>query len=264
MGKMRRLLWSVGALTALGPAVAWADGFQSYHVCGGNAFNTCAAVQIQVVGKDVTVNLWNLSGSTTANFGTQSSGNTILNGIGFYNLPPGLKIRPKTVTVTGPARSGDEPGAWKFRNKGTAAFPVGIFGNRRSGVNNSIANGCATSLPKNRQLFENQGCGQPSNGGWVTYHFKIRGSWDPTKSDIVLRGVQVQQGRKGRLTKIASECWTGTGPDGARANCINTTPGEPPPTVTPEPVTMTLLATGLAGVGGVGFFRRRKKGNQAT
>ena len=30
-------------------------------------------------------------------------------------------------------------------------------------------------------------------------------------------------------------------------------------TVIPEPITMTLLATGLAGMGGVGFIRRRKK-----
>ena len=264
MGKMGKLLWSLGALTALGPAVAWADGFQNYHVCGGDAFTTCAAVQIKVVGKDVTVNIWNLSGSTTANLGTQSSGSTILNGIGFYNLPPGVKIRPGTVTVSGPARSGDQPSAWKFSNKGSIGFPVGISGNVGSGVNNSIANGCATSLPtgKNLQLFENQGCGEPSNGGWVTYHFRVRGSWDPTKSDIVLRGVQVQRGKRGKLSKVATECWTGNTPNGARANCVNITPG--PGTVTPEPVTMTLLATGLAGVGGVGFFRRRKKGNQPS
>jgi hypothetical protein len=29
--------------------------------------------------------------------------------------------------------------------------------------------------------------------------------------------------------------------------------------VTPEPVTMTLLATGLAGRSGAGFLRRRRK-----
>ncbi|MBK8005772.1 MAG: PEP-CTERM sorting domain-containing protein [Gemmatimonadetes bacterium] len=50
----------------------------------------------------------------------------------------------------------------------------------------------------------------------------------------------------------------GTTPPGGPGGNIGG-PGEPPPVVTPEPVTMTLLATGLAGMGGVGAFRRRKQ-----
>jgi hypothetical protein len=51
---------------------------------------------------------------------------------------------------------------------------------------------------------------------------------------------------------------TPCGPGTSLASCTTTT-SPPSTTVTPEPVTMTLLATGLMGMGGVGFVRRRKK-----
>ena len=245
MTKVGKLLWTIGVVALLTPRVARADGFKSYHICGGDKFTTCAAVQISVVGKNVTVNIWNLSGNTNANNGIQSNGNTVFNGIGFYHLPPGVKIVSKSVSANGPFGANGQPGRWKFKNNGKVAFPVGIAGRSGGKLANGVASGCGTVPPKTK-LFVN-GCTSPTNGGWVTYHFKIKGNWDPNQSDIVLRGIQRFPGGK----KLATECWTGTNPSGGVSNCT---------TVTPEPVTLTLLASGLAGMSGAGLLRRRRKG----
>ncbi len=85
----------------------------------------------------------------------------------------------------------------------------------------------------------------PAN--WVTFNFQISGgSWDPSQTDIVFRG---QNG----LTGQAVECYTASTPGGRPANCLAT--------ATPEPITMTLLATGLASMGGAGLIRRRRNRN---
>jgi hypothetical protein len=122
-----------------------------------------------------------------------------------------------------------------------------------SRANGGIASGCATSAelpgtPPN--LYMNPCSSDLSNpNDWVTFTFKISGgAWDPTQSDIVFR---VYDG----IANQASECYTADSPGGRPANCV---------TVTPEPVTMTLLATGLAGMGGAGFIRRRRNKNQLS
>ena len=88
--------------------------------------------------------------------------------------------------------------------------------------------------------------------GWVTFNFQVTGgSWDPTTSDIVFRGENATTGQP-------VECWTAQTPNGLPANCL------PAASAVPEPVTMTLLATGLASMGGAGLFRRRRNRNVVT
>jgi hypothetical protein len=251
---MRTTLKALGlaAMLATGLAsTAWADGFKSYLICGGTTFATCAAVQINVVGPDVTVRVWNLSGNSAATAGTSTYAGSIFRGIGFYNVSGALVNTGAGMTLTGPAYNATTPGNWVLANGGNNVFAVVFRTNNGGGLNNGIASGCATSgqLPSGTNLYANPCNTSLGNlNNYVTFSFKITGTWDPTTSDISLRYANGPNG-------LSGECWTGTAPSGQAQNCT---------TVTPEPVTMTLLATGLAGMGGAGLVRRRKQKQQSV
>jgi MYXO-CTERM domain-containing protein len=254
MRKFGAVLTLVGGLALASTTPAWADGFQSYRFCGGDTFKTCAAVEITVVGNDVTMRVWNLSGNMGATNGDAAGSNrgSIVNGIGFFNIPAGVSVVTNSLVVSGPVRGTDTPTGWNLQNFGKVAFAVD-YRTTTSRTDGGIASGCAQpgdlpGTPPN--LYMNPCTSNTSNlNDWVTFNFKISGgAWDPTTSDISFR---VYDG----ITDKASECWTGTTPSGQPSTCV---------TVTPEPVTMTLLATGLAGMGGAGFIRRRRNKNQLS
>jgi hypothetical protein len=51
MRKLGAVLTLVGGLALSSATPAFANGFQSYRICGGNTFSTCAAVEVSVIGQ---------------------------------------------------------------------------------------------------------------------------------------------------------------------------------------------------------------------
>jgi hypothetical protein len=97
------------------------------------------------------------------------------------------------------------------------------------------------------------------NADGTVYRFTLTFSRDLTDEEVAALwfGTHVQAGPD--ACGGSSKLWInaggeGNGPDGGAyaAGCG-------PSTVVPEPLTMTLLATGLAGMGGAGMLRRRRK-----
>jgi MYXO-CTERM domain-containing protein len=272
---MQRLVALVAILTLGTASAAKADGFMSWNVCGGNTFMTCAAVQVNVVGTNVTMRVWNNAGLNG------SYGGTVFTGVGLFNVPAGVNAVLNTVTtcnkhgtcstntvptavtaMSGPTRGSDNPSAWQIRNDTQIGGGVrlDLVGSTFNGIGDGIASNCLTSaLPGGtNQLWMNPTCGTggvtnpTTNGGWVEFSFAVTQTWDPSQGTELL--VKGQNGPNGQST----ECIT----SGQQLNCYPFTPPPPPPPppqVAPEPISMTLLGTGLLGIGGAGLRRRRKK-----
>lgn len=230
-----------GLAAFLVASAAHAQQFRSWAVCGGNAFNTCAAVEVSIdAANNVTVRVFNLAGLT-------ADPQAIFTAIGFENVGTAEAVLG-SLTMSGPVRPGDTPSPWDLSNDkqvggGVILDLVGSTG----GIDDGIANACATNLPNGSQDFWQNPCVSdfPASAaaGWITIEFDITGEWDLANTYLL---VKAQNG--GPDGNLSTECITG----GANQNC----------SVVPEPLTMTLLGTGLAGLGGAGFIRRRRKGNQ--
>lgn len=219
--KLLKTLAAAGVIAASTASPAWADwGDLTTPICGGGLFATCAAVEVSGGGTNtVTITVVNLGGAVPGN------SDAIFEAVGVYNLPAG-----GTVVITT-----NNAGADMVAGPGNSLNPLG----------HEIAAEAVAPPTTNGLLV----------GESVTFTITFAGNI--TNEQLADLGISLHaiSGPNGCSTKLAIEDEGGTtfGPPGEERDpaCAET--------VIPEPITMTLLATGLAGMGGVGFIRRRKK-----
>ncbi len=224
MVKTYRVAGVLGVLVLAAAPGARADGFLPPNVvCGGSLFRTCASVSLSVATAAnqtwARLTITNLSGEYGTDLATFTR-------IALMNTPTWLRMA-NTVNVidgAGNAIAGSTLG-WTVEGGGASATMRIRRGNDPL-LQPVIAPGQSITfafrvLPVNTATDPN-----PS-------------TWDPaatgTEYEIIASRAGVGQ----------SVCTTGS-------SCLSVS-------VTPEPVTMTLLATGLLGIGGVGVIRRRRK-----
>ncbi len=260
---VRKLGTLCGLVIALAfPSSARAQS-KSWTVCGGDTFATCASVTVSISGSNlVTMTVMNLSGT----YGTYAA--TVFTSIGLYNIPSSVCLvsggvcatSPVQTAMSGPTRASNPgtPSAWYAQNNkqtgGGIQLDLGAqSGQNSSTVDNGLAGNCdLANLPGgSNNLWMNPvnppcgttGVANPgTNGGFVVFSFSVNQPWDLTNTQLLVKG---QNGPNGQST----QCFTGTSPNGQPANCFTV----------PEPVTVSLFATGLLGMGGVGMLRRRRR-----
>jgi len=226
---------------SLYPSAGSSSGFSwnNTTICGGNTFSTCAAVAVSASWDGsgnvvVTMRVTNLSGQQNTFAGT------VFTQVGIWNVPSANGRNGWSTGYGSPFSAVDQNSnpvsGWQAGDNGLSG--AGIQKDVRGADPINGINGGITS------------------GNTYTFSFTIT-NWQGSAPDFNSLGFAIhgQGGPNGCSTKLV------IGSDGSSNKPDLTDPAVQAcqTTVTPEPVTMSLLATGLAGMGGAGLFRRRRK-----
>jgi hypothetical protein len=200
--------------------------------CSPGALRSCFAIQLSTTafgtGTNVVLRVRNLQGS----FYADNGGASVLQRIGL-TAPNIAGASGLSVAATGGAsETGSAAAEWGLFVPGGIGGPIELA----TRVDNDNEGGVVGCSAYGSLVNYFSTCGT----GWIEFSFYTDDAWSSTSAELAWLSWGTASG--------PHECGT-VGVPNVREECP----------VVPEPVTMVLLGTGLAGLGGAGLVRRRKQ-----
>lgn len=245
MSKLLRVALLIAFLTPALPTVASASGYMEWiDQCSTGSFVSCASVRISVQGTIVYLQVRNTSsGSTYAS--ADGYRGSVFHSVSLHNLPANVVADAGWLNMTSPYYSGGKtPSKWEVTGTNGNGQGIQISSPSGASIQNGIASNCMTTspnlVPSRTNLWMNPECGTTNvanptaAGGYTQLSFEVNNTFDPTTASVVVKAID--EGNNVYDIRMGA-----------------------PVMVTPEPVSMMLLGSGLLGLGGARLARRRRE-----